>query len=117
MDINRAKRYAPVVAYLLLALAVVLVFTRIEIDRSARAVILAQQTKSNKSQRIDLTNQLCIQSEISREALRQQITATAELAKSLVPAQNPALVQNVLNFQATQLARLPKIVCETNETK
>ena len=129
-------RYGQIGAYVLIVAVAILAFARVEAVRSDRAEDLAQQTEQRQTdvaeqtqrrqtalaeeterrqtERVELTNQLCIQSEISREALRQQIVATAELARSLVPAQNPDLVAKVLEFQDGQLANLPPIVCETD---
>ncbi len=106
------SRYAQLGAYLLIVLLGVIGFMRIEQVREDRAEDLAAQTEQRQNERVELTNQLCIQSEISREALRKQIVATANLARSLVPAQNPELVDEVVRFQDEQIAGLPPIKCE-----
>ncbi len=114
MDKFFGSRHSQVIAYLLIVFLGVLGFMRIERVRDERASDLAAQTEQRQSERVDLTNQLCIQSEISREGLRQQIIATAELARSLVPVQSPELISEVVRFQESQLSKLPPIQCESD---
>lgn len=105
-------RFGTMLAFLLIVLVASFGFMRIEQVRDERAADLARQTEQRQTEREELTNELCQEIATTREALRLQIIATADLAQSLVPAQSPELVDEVIKFQEKQLATLPPSKCE-----